>query len=107
MNLQVSLQQQLSQAAIECSNFAVYRSQVHKLSPEAQALIHSYTDEVTTGQSGPHISTHASAASSRGSGDPSNMLSAWTAAVTHTLPWRTPSREDYQALLEETEYGAW
>lgn len=34
-------------------------------------------------------------------------LSAWSAAVTQTLPWRAPSRDDYLTLLDETEYGAW
>lgn len=91
--------------------FVLRRPQVHKLSPEAQVIIHSYTDEVTARQGGTHMITHAPASSSGGSfggsSDPGNMLSAWTAAVTHTLPWRTPSREDYQALLEQTEYGAW
>ena len=87
--------------------------QVQKLSPEAQAIIRSYTDQLTpahttastsTAHSGPGASTtHAAPSGSTTSA----ALSAWTAAMTQTLPWRTPSREDYLALLDETEYGAW
>lgn len=90
--------------------------QVDKLSKEAQKIIHSYTDGITSGQGSVHAAADIAAgtASSRGGvkAGPSGRglgspLAAWTAAVTNTLPWRTPTRDDYQALLQETEYGAW
>lgn len=106
----------------------VSQLQVQKLSSAAQAIIHSYTDELTTTQSSipqapqppsstaatetpGHSSSAGAASSSRsaamGSSSMAAGLSAWTAAVTQTLPWRAPRREDYMTLLEETEYGAW
>jgi hypothetical protein len=101
---------------VQCSQLTVCRCclrplQVQKLSPQAQAIIHSYTDELTAAQStagagaafSSSTGTHTTAVGSTSSG----ALNAWTAAVTHTLPWRTPTREDYLALLDETEYGAW
>jgi hypothetical protein len=92
--------------------------QVQKLSPEAQAIIHSYTDEITSVQNSMHAATGTTTGASSSSaancamgvtqgGSSGSPLAAWTAAVTHTLPWRTPRREDYLALLKETEYGAW
>lgn len=89
--------------------------QVQKLSPEAQAIIHSYTDELTAHsslQAAPATASSSSSSVAAGLGSSSNsssgdMLSAWTAAITQALPWRTPKREDYLALLNESEYGAW
>lgn len=78
--------------------------QVEKLSPAAQAIIESYTAELVDSFSS--ASKQAMSGSSSGS-SAAVMLSAWTAAVTGVLTWRTPSREDYLALLKESEYGAW
>lgn len=64
------------------------RAQVEKLSPAAQAIIASYTDSLPASPL-------------------SAMLGAWGSALTGALPWRQPSRADYQALLGESEYGAW
>eukprot|EP00879_Flechtneria_rotunda_P029672 GHRR01032107.1.p1 GENE.GHRR01032107.1~~GHRR01032107.1.p1 ORF type:complete len:320 (+),score=85.73 GHRR01032107.1:227-1186(+) len=95
--------------------------QVEKLSPVAQSLIHSYTDDVTDTFSG-LVSSHGSSSGSTTGGSNSSsfgssgngshcssaaMLNAWTSAVTGVLPWGTPKREDYLKLLEESEYGAW
>jgi hypothetical protein len=80
------------------------REQVEKLSPAAQSIIHSYTADLADS-----LSSHSpgSSSSSSSSSRFAATLSAWTAAVTGVLPWRTPSREDYLALLQESEYGAW
>ncbi|KAF8062784.1 hypothetical protein HT031_004114 [Scenedesmus sp. PABB004] len=73
----------------------VSQLQVEKLSPAAQALIRSYTDELVDPAAG-------------GSSSPEGaMLRAWSAAVSGALPWRRPSRADFTALLRESEYGAW
>lgn len=85
----------------------VSQLQVEKLSPAAQAIIHSYTADLADS-----LSSSSPGSSSSGGGNSSSSsfaatLSAWTAAVTGVLPWRTPSREDYLALLQESEYGAW
>ena len=64
---------------------------VAELSDEAQRIIHSYTDQVRT--------------------DPVDALDLnnGTAvdAFLHTPLWRTPTWEDYQRLIEESEYAAW
>jgi hypothetical protein len=64
---------------------------VDELSDEAQRIIHSYTDEVTS--------------------DPVDSLNLDDgAAVDHFLHsplWRTPTWEDYQRLADESEYAAW
>lgn len=73
----------------------VSQLQIEKLSPKAQAIICSYTDELTD------------SITSGGNSKSAVMLNAWTSAITGTLPWRTPERDDYLTLLEETEYGAW
>lgn len=74
--------------------------QIDKLSTRAQAIIRSYTDPLTD-------SFHTSVTSAGRSSTSAIMLNAWTSAVTGVLPWKTPSREDYLELLEESEYGAW
>ena len=58
---------------------------MHKLSPEAQAIINSYTA---------HVESLPPAA-------------ALAALLTRTLPWPTPTYEHYQTLLKESEYAAW
>lgn len=73
----------------ELPRMFVSQLQVGKLSPAGQAIIRAYTGELESAAPG------------------SASLGAWTAALTGALPWRTPSREDYQALLQESEYGAW
>ncbi|GAA4468829.1 DUF1338 domain-containing protein [Nibrella saemangeumensis] len=64
---------------------------VNELSPEAQTIIHSYTNEVTS--------------------DPADSLNLDDAArvdrFLHQPLWRTPTRSDYQRLLNESEYAAW
>lgn len=64
---------------------------VGDLSAEAQAIIHSYTDEVT--------------------GDPVDSLDLDSAAdvdaFLHRALWRLPTWADYQRLQEESEYAAW
>lgn len=64
---------------------------VKDLSPEAQRIIVSYTDEVKS--------------------DPVDALNlddgAAVDAFLHTPLWRTPTYADYQRLAEESEYAAW
>jgi hypothetical protein len=64
---------------------------VGDLSDEAQRIIHSYTDEVTS--------------------DPADALDldngAEIDAFLHKPLWRTPSLADYNRLAEESEYAAW
>jgi hypothetical protein len=64
---------------------------VGDLSSEAQRIIHSYTDEVTS--------------------DPADALDlsngAEIDAFLHKPLWRTPSLADYNRLAEESEYAAW
>lgn len=67
----------------------VSQLQIEQLSPKAQAIVHSYTSDIPGG-------------SSAGAG-----VAAWAAALTGALPWRLPTHEDYVALLQESEYGAW
>lgn len=59
--------------------------QVGKLSPGAQAIIGRYTS--AAGALGPAAS--------------------WAAALTGERPWGTPAKDDYAALLAESEYAAW
>lgn len=64
---------------------------VGDLSPEAQRIITSYTDEVKS--------------------DPADSLNldngAEIDAFLHKALWRTPTVEDYNRLAEESEYAAW
>ncbi len=64
---------------------------VYDLSPEAQAIIHRYTDTVTS--------------------DPVDALDlddgAAVDAFLHQPLWHTPTLADYQTLLAESEYAAW
>lgn len=64
---------------------------VQDLSPRAQQLITSYTNEVKT--------------------DPVDALNLNDAAAVdaflHSGLWRLPTLEDYKALAEESEYAAW
>ncbi|MCE7062855.1 DUF1338 domain-containing protein [Dyadobacter sp. CY343] len=64
---------------------------VGDLSEEAQRIIRSYTDEVTS--------------------DPADSLDLDNGlevdAFLHKPLWRTPTVSDYQALLKESEYAAW
>jgi hypothetical protein len=64
---------------------------IDDLSPEAQAIIRSYTDEVTV--------------------DPVLALdlddAAQVDAFLHASLWRLPTLADYQRLSEESEYAAW
>jgi hypothetical protein len=64
---------------------------VGDLSTEAQAIIRSYTDQVTA--------------------DPVDQLDLDDAAAVdqylHTPLWRTPTLADYQRLEQESEYAAW
>lgn len=64
---------------------------VGDLSPKAQAVIRSYTDEVPT--------------------DPVTTLNldhgGDVDAFLHQPLWRTPTWKDYQLLAEESEYAAW
>lgn len=64
---------------------------VAELSPAAQALIYSYTDEVKS--------------------DPVDALDLDNAAAIddflHRALWRLPSYEDFRRLGEESEYAAW
>lgn len=64
---------------------------VNDLSPAAQAIIRSYTDEVTA--------------------DPVDALdldnSTAVDSFLHSGLWRTPTLADYQALAAESEYAAW
>ncbi len=64
---------------------------VHELSPSAQTLIRSYTDEVHT--------------------DPVDVIDLNIGLAIdeflHRPLWRTPSWSDYQKLGEESEYAAW
>ncbi len=64
---------------------------VNDLSPEAQRVIRSYTDEVKS--------------------DPVDSLilddGYAVDAFLHQPLWRTPSVADYQTLLKESEYAAW
>ncbi|WP_298708988.1 DUF1338 domain-containing protein [uncultured Chitinophaga sp.] len=64
---------------------------VKDLSPAAQQLMHSYTDEVTS--------------------DPVNALNLDDAAAVdhflHSGLWRTPTYADFQQLAAESEYAGW
>ncbi|ULQ57702.1 DUF1338 domain-containing protein [Flavihumibacter rivuli] len=64
---------------------------VKDLSPEAQRIITSYTDEVTA--------------------DPVGQLNLDDAEAVdrflHSGLWRTPSLQDFKALAKESEYAAW
>ncbi|NBV41930.1 DUF1338 domain-containing protein [bacterium] len=64
---------------------------VHELSPEAQRIINSYTDEVKS--------------------DPTLSLNLDDAAAVdeflHRPLWRTPTWTDYQRLASESEYASW
>jgi hypothetical protein len=64
---------------------------VNDLSDSTQKIIHSYTDEVKT--------------------DPVSQLNLDDAAAVdtylHSGLWRTPTLENYDALLAESEYAAW
>jgi hypothetical protein len=64
---------------------------VSDLSPEAQSIIRSYTDEVTS--------------------DPVDALDLDDGAAVdkflHSPLWRTPTWSDFQRLAEESEYAAW
>jgi len=64
---------------------------VHELSPEAQAIIRSYTNAVAS--------------------DPVDALDLDSApevvAFLHAPLWRTPTWADYQRLQEESEFAAW
>ncbi|MGX5819008.1 2-oxoadipate dioxygenase/decarboxylase family protein [Chitinophaga lutea] len=64
---------------------------VKDLSPEAQAIIHRYTDEVTA--------------------DPVDSIDLNNGAAVdkflHSALWRTPTLADYQTLAAESEYAAW
>lgn len=64
---------------------------VGELSSTAQAIIHSYTDEVLA--------------------DPVNLLNLDDGVAVdrllHSGLWRLPSWSDYSRLLEESEYAAW
>ncbi|NDC82138.1 DUF1338 domain-containing protein [bacterium] len=64
---------------------------VHELSPAAQDIIHSYTQEVTV--------------------DPVTLLdlndSSQVDEFLHRPLWRTPTWVDYQALASESEYASW
>lgn len=64
---------------------------VPELSPEAQQIIHSYTDEVTA--------------------DPVDRLdlddSGAVDAFLHAPLWRRPTKSDYDRLTAESEYAAW
>ncbi|ULQ54170.1 DUF1338 domain-containing protein [Flavihumibacter fluvii] len=64
---------------------------VNDLSPEAQGIIHSYTDEVTS--------------------DPVDLVNLDNAAEVdaflHSGLWRTPTWIDFQQLSKESEYAAW
>lgn len=64
---------------------------VHELSEQAQQIIHSYTDAVTS--------------------DPVDALNLDDAAAVdqflHQSLWALPTLTDYQTLLAESEYAAW
>lgn len=64
---------------------------VNDLSPEAQRIIHTYTDTVTS--------------------DPVDSLDLNDGdavdAFLHRPLWQTPTAADYQTLLAESEYAAW
>lgn len=64
---------------------------VHELSEQAQQIIHSYTDAVTS--------------------DPVDALNLDDAAAVdqflHQSLWALPTLADYQTLLAESEYAAW
>lgn len=64
---------------------------VDQLSPEAQQIIHKYTDAITA--------------------DPVDRLdldnAAEVDAFLHSPLWETPLLEDYDRLLQESEYAAW
>lgn len=64
---------------------------VKDLSPEAQRIIHSYTDEVKT--------------------DPADKLDLDNGEMVdtflHSALWRTPTIQDYKTLAAESEYAAW
>jgi hypothetical protein len=64
---------------------------VDELSADAQRIIRSYTDEVTS--------------------DPVDSLNLDDGAAVdqflHSPLWRTPTWEDYQRLADESEYAAW
>lgn len=64
---------------------------VHELSPEAQRLILSYTDEVTRDPVGDLDLDDAGAVD----------------AFLHQGLWRLPSWDDYRRLAAESEYAAW
>lgn len=65
--------------------------QVNQLSPQAQQIIYSYTNEVTA--------------------DPVDSLNLDDATAVdcflHSALWRVPLLADYQALAKESEYAAW
>lgn len=64
---------------------------VNELSPTAQAIIHKYTDTITS--------------------DPVASLDLDDAAAVdaflHTPLWNTPTLAEYQTLMAESEYAAW
>ena len=64
---------------------------VHELSPTAQAIIHNYTDTITS--------------------DPVDNLDLDDAAAVdaflHRPLWNTPTLAEYQTLMAESEYAAW
>ena len=64
---------------------------VHELSPEAQRIIHTYTDTVSS--------------------DPADALDLDDANAVdrflHQPLWQTPTLADYKTLLAESEYAAW
>jgi hypothetical protein len=64
---------------------------VHELSPTAQAIIHKYTDTITS--------------------DPVDSLDLADAAAVdaflHQPLWNTPTLTEYQTLMAESEYAAW
>jgi hypothetical protein len=71
----------------------IFISELHvwELSEEAQRIIHSYTDEVTS--------------------DPVDALNLYNGFAVdgflHQALWRVPTWEDYQRLLQESEFAAW
>ena len=77
--------------APEFPRIFVSELRVNQLSDEAQDIIRSYTDEVTT--------------------DPVDALDLNDGlaidAFLHKALWRTPKLDDYKMLLQESEYAAW
>ncbi len=80
-----------SPPAPEYPRIFVSELRVHELTPEAQAIIRSYTDEVPE--------------------DPVERLDLDDAAAVdaflHTGLWRLPTYADYRRLADESEYAAW